>query len=351
VLFSFWGSGLENPLTYALLAILVYSFKTENTNLFIFISALLFVNRLDAVVYIAPLSAFFIVKHPLKQNLINFVKFGWPFYLHLIFTVLYYGSVFPNTYYAKVASIDIDIIERIVVGLKYILPIAIHSPLDIVFIFAPYILFFLFRKELTDSNKIKAVLGLVACSLTLFYVFWIGFDHLNPRLFGVPLFLGLLLVFDFFAPILIQHFKTNKENILRPAIITLVILLSIANSSTFLPIKKLKFMRDKDDGKNSEYYRNLKNSPDSYIFSDIQIVCSENRIIKSNRKEMLKRPSVSSHTVSFVAEAGTILEIGSNTHMVDIMGLADPLMSRVKSTQKFYDPGHNYRPIPRGYPE
>lgn len=351
VLFSLWGSGLDNPLTYVFLTLLFHAFSKEKVKLFIFIAALLLANRLDAVFYIAPLSVLFMRKHPFKENLINFVKFGWPFYLHLLFSVLYYGSIFPNTYYAKVASVNISLTERIVTGVKYLLPLVFYSPLDILFITAPFMLFFVFRKRLPENSKPKAILTLVACSSLMLYVFWIGFDHLNPRLLGVPLFLGLLFVIEFIAPTLSQEVEKSGKKILGPAIVSLAILVVIANYSTFLPVKKLKFMQEKDFGKNPEYYHNLSRSPDSYVFSDLQTLASEFRLIKARADEKLTRPKETEHLVSFVAEAGTILEIGSHVHMIDIMGLADPLMSRIRSTQGYYSPGHNYRPIPRGYPE
>lgn len=351
VLFSFWGSGLDNPLTYALLTLLIYSFSKENIKWFVFISALLLVNRFDAIFYVAPLSVWFIRKHSIKQNLISFFKYGWPFYGQLIFSFLYYGSIFPNTFYAKVTSINITISERVVSAAKYLLPIILHSPLDLVFILSPFLLFFLLRKKLHGPTRKKLQLGLVAGLFNLFYVFWIGFDHLNPRLLGVPLFLGLLVIFEFFAPLIHQEIKAFGKKALAPTLVSLIGVMSIAAFSTFLPIKKLKFMRDKDDGKNPEYYQQLRMSEDSYIFSDIQIVCSEYRVINTGDEKNLRRPDSSPHIVSFVAEAGTILEVGTDVHMVDIMGLADPLMARIRSTQPYYNPGHNFRPIPRGYPE
>ncbi len=345
VLFSFWGSGLDNPLAYTLMTILIYAFSKEKVKLFIFISALLLVNRLDAALYIVPLAFWFISKLSLKENIINFIKFGWPFYLHLIFSFVYYGSIFPTTYYAKIASISITMEERITTLAKYTLPIIAHSPLDVILILAPFLLFLIFQSKFLKSDKHKVLLGLTSCSLMLFYTFWVGFDQFNPRLWGVPLFFGLLLVFDFFTPLLHQKTKESKIRASIPIAIALIITLTIAFNSTYLPINKIKLMRQKDSLPILEYNSDLN------MFADIQVASSELRILNGKHKEKLERPEMSPHIVSMVSEAGTVLEIGSNVHLVDKNGLADPLMARIRSTQPYYAPGHNYRPIPRGYPE
>ncbi|KYG81025.1 hypothetical protein MB14_14690 [Roseivirga ehrenbergii] len=344
-LFSFWGSGLDNPLAYALMTVLIYAFSKENVKLFIFISALLLVNRLDAALYIVPLAFWFICKFSLRENVINFIKFGWPFYLHLLFSFIYYGSIFPNAYYAKITSISITMSERITTFAKYTLPIIAHSPLEVILILAPFLLFLIFQSKLLKNDKYKALLGLTSYSLTLFYIFWVGFDQFNPRLWGVPLFFGLLLVIDFFAPLLHQKVKMSEIKVLIPIAIASIIALTVAFHSTYLPINKIKLMRQKGT------QPVLKYNSDLNMFADIQVASSELRILNGKHKEKLERPEMSTLIVSMVSEAGTVLEIGSNVHLVDKNGLADPLMARIKSTQPYYAPGHNYRPIPRGYPE
>ena len=351
VLFSYWGSGLGNPLTYLLLTVLFYAFIKENTKLFIFIAALMLANRLDAITYIAPFSAFFILKHSFKQNLINFIKFGWPFYLHLLFAFIYFGSIFPNSYYAKIDSVGISMMERILTFVKYHWTVIYRSPLDFLFLLSPFLLFFIFREEFSPARKAKAILSLIACFLVQFYVFWIGSDHLHPRLLGVPMFLSLLVIIEFYAPLIHKDFNLNSKSTSIPVILTFIILIAIAGFSTFIPLKKLDLMDHKDHRGGAAKFNNSIGQSGSFLVHDAQMTVAHNRLTKREEYDYLTRPKKSPHLVSFVAEAGTILKVGSNVHMVDYMGLGDPLMSRIKTTQKHYAPGHNYRPIPRGYPE
>lgn len=352
VLFGYWGSGLGNPLIYILLTILFFAFVKEKVKLFIFIAALLLANRLDAVTFVVPLSVFFILKNSFKQNLINFIKFGWPFYLNFLWSFIYFGSLVPNTYYAKVASVDISMKERIVTFIRYHLTIIYHSPLDFLFLLSPFILFFIFRKEIIGSRRLKVLLSSIACFLIQFYIFWIGCDHLNPRLLGTPMLLSFFVIIEFYAPLIHQELKNSGQSIVVPAMITLVILISIANFSTLLPLKKLDLMENKDSVMRAALYKELTlHDTKDFFVVDAQLVNAKNRIVKRQDIDYLTRPKTAQHFVSLVAEAGTILKVGSNVHMVDVMGIADPLMSRIKTTKEHYFPGHNYRPIPRGYPE
>ncbi|NVJ47782.1 MAG: hypothetical protein HWE07_11670 [Cytophagia bacterium] len=281
----------------------------------------------------------------------NLVKFGWPFYLHILFSIIYYGSVFPNTYYAKISSINITFVERIVASMDYILPLILHSPIDLIFLMGAFILFLMVKKRLDQPTRFKAIIALISIGSIFIYLFWIGFDHLNPRLLGVPLFFGMLTVFEFFLPHLPEKNLQIDNKISSRHYITATVLLTTLYYSTFLPIKKLHFMNEKEYGKYSEYYNLLKITPSARIYTDSQIASSDYRVIKFDYQEMLTQPKNTPHIIGFIAEAGTILEIGSNVNLIDCMGLADPLMARIRSTQTYYAPGHNYRPIPKGYGE
>lgn len=349
VLFSYWGNGLDNPLTYALLTLLIYSFSSEKTKLFVFISALLLLNRLDSVVYIAPLSILFLRQHSLKQNLSNFFKFGWPFYIYLLFSLVYYGSIFPNAYYSKVVSVDISMAERLIVFVRYILPTIKNSPLDILFLLSPLMLFLVYRKEL-GSRKFKTTLSLAAFATTLFYVFWVGCDHMNPRFLGTPMFLALLISFEFFAPVVYKDIKAVKNGLIIPAILTSIVLLMVANYSTYFPVNKLKFMEGKELEKNPTFHHNFIYSQEFYMY-DGQLQGSVVRVLRNEQDDRLVRPDNGEHMVGFIGDAGTVLEMGYNIHNIDYMGITDPIMARIKTIQEHYAPGHNYRPVPRGYPE
>ena len=348
LLFSFWGSGLDNPMTYALLTILFYAFAKDRVRLFILMASLLLVNRIDAIFYVAPLASWFIIKRPFKENLINFIKYAWPFYLHLLFAFVYYGTLFPNSYYSKIASVKISMAEHFIVFARYVFLTVKHSPLDVLFLIAPVLLFYFYKGVLSKEQKTKALLGLTASGCTLFFFFWVGFEHLNPRFLGVLSMLSILITFEFFAPLIQQALSDKKTH--TPVLITVVMLCIIGGTSLYLPLNKLRFMDDKDLGRNPEYYQNFRNSYENYMF-DLQIICSHLRLFHSRPQPQLQRPEEELHTVGFVGEAGLAMEIGANFNNIDFYGIVDPLMARIKTNQSYYYPGHNTRPIPRGYAE
>ena len=109
---DYTSSGLENPLSFLILALFYYYYFTKDFNVKTFttvclISALAAFNRMDTIIfYVFPLMYFGYQTHKknkasfntiLKKAVLGFT----PFITWLLFSLIYYGFIFPNTAYAK----------------------------------------------------------------------------------------------------------------------------------------------------------------------------------------------------------------------------------------------------------
>ncbi len=103
-------TGLETPLVMLLLVWFWHSFFTrpENYTRLFFIASLAMVNRLDAVVILLPALVYVATRWllawmeaPSMAKLARGLLSFWPIACWLLFALLYYGFVLPNTYYAK----------------------------------------------------------------------------------------------------------------------------------------------------------------------------------------------------------------------------------------------------------
>lgn len=111
-------SGLENPLLVLLMTLFLYSIvryngdKANRRHLIVLgvLAALIAMTRPDGIVYFFVLPAFWLlslaiwrqpVKKVLTEALIYSAAFACLFGVFLLFRRLYFGDLFPNTYYAK----------------------------------------------------------------------------------------------------------------------------------------------------------------------------------------------------------------------------------------------------------
>jgi arabinofuranosyltransferase len=186
-------SGLENPLSYLLLALFVFVFegsrarsRTYLLKLTLLLS-LLYLSRPDLVLLVAPLWLVTCrrVRSPsvvLSSSALGLVPLG----LWLVFSLLYYGFPFPNTAYAKL-DIGLDGWELARQGVQYFLDSLDRDPLTLA-----AIAFAVMAGVLQRSTLSRALaLGIV---LYLFYVVRIGGDFMSGRFFAVPLFAAAIII-------------------------------------------------------------------------------------------------------------------------------------------------------------
>lgn len=204
---DFSTSGLENPLTHLLLAVFVFVLlrpaagpdtapapraPVSRRRLLALsaCSALLFVDRMDAVLLLSPVAgwvALELVRAGRARRAVAPVLLGLlPALLWLAFATLYYGSPWPNTAYAKLST-GIGAGALIGQGLLYLRDfIEVDSAGALV----------LMAGTLAGLTHGRLEVRALAAGLPLYvlYTVWIGGDFMLGRFFTPPVFLAALLL-------------------------------------------------------------------------------------------------------------------------------------------------------------
>lgn len=175
---DFSTSGLENSLSHLLIVALLaslpsFGFGPGRMSLLL---ALILLNRLDLAPLVGPLAAVELWRHRRDWRAWCRAMLGMlPLVLWLAFSTVYYGSPFPNTYFAKVAAGIPS--ERIYVqGVRYFLDVLLYEPLTITLVGAGIAIGLRARRD--DAASFLAASGM---ALHLVYVFKVGGDFMNAR--------------------------------------------------------------------------------------------------------------------------------------------------------------------------
>ena len=332
-------SGLANPLTHLLMVLffIVY-FRCEKSlsSLFwlSFISSLAALNRIDIFLFYLPplLYMFFTVKEKFLKKVIWLVIAQAPILLWELFSVFYYGFPFPNTYYAKLHT-GIPAIDLARQGLNYFLNSIRWDHITLIAIICSLVVTVLSKKK----KNLFAALGI---GLYLLYIVKIGGDFMAGRFFAAPLFAAIILLAQF-------DFRKIRSWMIY-SVFAVIIILGV---SAPLPTFHLG-----DSSVNNLVDQNLIVDERVWYFWDSSFV---------GRKRGLDMPNVPGRGGGIAArnEAGDDMIFipkynvgvygyyaGPNVHVIDSLGLADPLMARMPA---FYDVewriGHFERTIPDGY--
>ena len=189
-------SGLENPLTYLLIALFFFFYfkfpvpTTRQLFLLSTIASLAAVNRLDTFgFFIFPLFTLWLQAFHKKKALLWLTAGQWPILLWEGFSIIYYGFPFPNTYYAKLGT-GIPAGELVTQGLYYFLNSLKKDPLTLIVIFAVLLFLILTAKE-KRWRLLSAGLGIL---LYLAYILKIGGDFMSGRFFAAPLLVAVILL-------------------------------------------------------------------------------------------------------------------------------------------------------------
>lgn len=184
-------SGLENPLSHLLLLAFVAVFlgRPADRKSFLWlclIAALGATNRLDTILLYLPALVWRAFKLPWKETLKTALVGFLPLILWELFSLLYYGFPFPNTYYAKLCA-GIPESSMMVQGLVYYLDSFNLDPITLTVIALTFVLLFVYRRH----GLWPLALGSV---FYLLYIFRIGGDFMSGRFFVAPLLIAVALL-------------------------------------------------------------------------------------------------------------------------------------------------------------
>jgi arabinofuranosyltransferase len=361
-------SGLENPLTHLLLVLfclVLLGGQVDRRRLFLLslIAALGVLNRMDAGLFFLPglLMAFWTTGHPAPgadqqasplrpvpdvirravpvRTALGAVGLGFvPFLLWELFSVLYYGFLFPNTAYAKLGN-GLGQGELLAQGFLYLYESLTTDPLTLLAIVAGLAIPLFVREW-----RVAAIASGVA--LSLLYVIAIGGDFMSGRFLAAPLLGGVILLS--LSPL------GSRRKILIPAFLAVILIGLAAPNSPILSgpgyggnyaEQKEKVDRTGNSDERAFYYpaTGLLRAEWEYPSPSPRHVWVHAALqAREQAPTVVVRDSVGFYG----------LYAGPEVHVIDLHGLGDAFLARIPPVRRpEWRVGHFPRAIPEGYVE
>ncbi len=334
-LYQFSTSGLETPLTFLLLAMLVWQLRqSQKMWLAATVIGLLLLNRLDLAVLVGPVACYLFLRGR-GQRVSIVAAVALPACAWMVFSLIYYGAPFPNTAYAKLGT-GYSTGELIIHGLRYTLDFVVHDPLLLLAI----------GKALFDAARSRdwmlrsLGLGIV---LYLVYIVSIGGDFMSGRFYAAPGFLALCLLALQTPP----QWLMQRVNLVVPAMFVLLGVLLVYrmmdHEVATLPDSGIRDERN-------FYYADLGLVP---VLQRWAAAGTEPVPGLGQRAEGLKQVAERANDYYAVAVLGAGLlgyYGGPMVHIVDMLALTDPFLARLPAIPGARV-GHYRRMIPGRYTE
>ncbi len=330
-------SGLENPLTHLLLSSFCAIYLTQASSskkLFrlSLLAALGMVNRMDTALLFFPALLYALLNlRELKGLYISTLGFA-PFIAWELFSLFYYGFPFPNTAFAKLNAGLISRATLVEHGLYYWLDALKVDPLTPLAIALSMSLPWLTQ----NWRIIPLTLGVALYSA---YIVWIGGDFMSGRFLT--------------APLLVSTIVLVKETPRLPQAFTLAFIALFIIVGTRAPTPPLWSPPDStvpDPGswlashgisdERANYWRNT-----NILRAQQNANLPDHDWAIDGRKARQAGPDVIvKGSVGFFGYFA-----GPHIHVVDLLGLGDPLLSRLPPTDYHWRIGHFGRIVPDGY--
>ncbi len=333
------ASGLENPLIHLLLALFFWIyFKLEmnaKTLFYLFLIASLGgLTRTDTLTIYLPVLAFsfWITKIELREKLFATFKGLLPLIIWELFSLFYYGFLFPNTAYAKLNT-GLEKVELIRQGVIYLINSISIDPITLLIITIAIVTTFFIK----DPKYLAVAIGLI---LFLLYVVNIGGDFMSGRFLTAPLFCSIALL-----SYCLTSIKIWDQHIL---IITLFLAL-ISINPIYSPL-----LSNADYGKKHLYTIDANGIADerAHYFQDCGLLRAD-RSFKLPNHGLInegKRDGMNPSSAKVIYNVGYYgFYAGPKLKIIDINALADPLLARLPCIKENWRIGHFIRNIPGGY--
>lgn len=191
-------SGLENSLEYLIFAVfyLLYFKEDEFSRKKLFrmalIACLALLNRMDSILLLLPpLVDLFFLQAGRKwwKNIMPGLLGILPFCVWEMFSLLYYGFLFPNTAYAKLNS-GIPLSEYIQQGIIYYLDSFNRDPITLFGIFLALCLIAYVFASSADRKALCAGFGMILYGI---YILRIGGDFMSGRFLAIVFFCAAIV--------------------------------------------------------------------------------------------------------------------------------------------------------------
>jgi arabinofuranosyltransferase len=326
------SSGLENPLTHLLLALFAWVLLARRAHprqlwhlglLF----ALLFVNRMDAILLLFPALVWRFWEARSWRTLGQLALGMTPILVWEAFSVVYYGFPFPNTAYAKLGT-GIGNEELFRAGIYYY-----WDSIDRDFITIPLTLVGA-AAGLLHRRCWPLALGIL---LYLAYILRIGGDFMSGRFLTAPAFLAMLvLLFS------VRDKEEGQRRVAQAIYVVLMVNLLVWGIRGNDP-KQLPHLIGRhgvaDERRYYEPGTGLSHALEGRTMPDFRWVDDGRRIAASPERV---------HVMYNLGFAG--FYAGPKHYLLDRFALADPLLARMPAlVTSDRRPGHYERVLPEGY--
>ncbi len=334
-------SGLENPLTHVLLIVFILLFLDGNREnprrLFglSFIAALGGLNRLDTLLLYLPAVVYAFWQMEDKKKALYQIVLGFlPLIIWELFSLFYYGFLFPNTAYSKLnTGIPFGRLAR--QGIYYYLNSLSLDPVTLLIIVFTFVLSFIGKQR----RHFPVLIGLF---LYLLYIVRIGGDFMSGRFFAAPLLICVILL---------TRYKFEQ---IKSFLVVVAVVLVVGLTSPRPPIMVTSHPIEKFENKPKIDEKGISDERLFYFRSAGLLVDNRSQVFPGSRYAGRQWISVKENPEVEIAGAlgdhGYVT--GPDVHVIDLFALSDPLMARLPTLDlEVWRIGHFRRDIPDGYLE
>ncbi len=322
-------SGLENPLSHLLFVIFaVILFTRKDDSLMkVFLlgltAGLAILNRMDTALLYVPILLYELIQFRKRKAVYVMALSFIPMIIWEIFSIIYYGFLFPNTVYAKLNT-GLGLIEYIKQGVTFFLNTLNVDPVTLLIIGIALVLVFLGR------NTREKMLGL-GVVLYLLYIIYIGGDFMSGRFFSLPLLACVIL--------LIRSLEPLPQMVVPVGITVILVFLLIDTASFSYP------MNSENGIMNERMYYFPWTGLINYFRQDPLPSISNEWVAEGKTLHLVGAKVNDAMSIGFLG-----FFAGPKVYIVDHFGLADALLARLPLTDKsIWRIGHFYRDLPAGY--
>ena len=349
--FDYTSSGLENVLAYLIIATYILNyvglFVFDNSNnskqicverrirILLFLFGLIICVRHDLVLLLLPPTIYVVLKNSQifskKQWAVFSIVSLLPFILFSLFSLVYYGFLFPNTAYAKLNT-GIHQMEVFRRGIDYFISSFKYDTATLVVIIGSLVWY-----SFNSSEKYLRYLG-YGVLLNLFYVGYVGGDFMQGRFLSYAYMVSAILL-------LLRLDKLHLHKFKALTFITVGLYLVLYPHTPFnSPFNYKNQVIEMGIADERGFYFDelslvqycIRNREDNFF--------PEHRWAKSGYKE-----KESQYRVIVTRNVGMFgYYSGIEKIIIDPLALTDPLLARLPVTGKWRI-GHFVRTVPDGY--
>ena len=343
---DYTSSGLEYPLSFFLLCVFYCRFlgltrsaaSVSSRDLVMFgaLASLAFLNRSDSILlYAGPLVYLAWIAWPvyrLRLAMYFAIAFS-PVVLWLVFSYIYYGFPFPNTYYAKVAT-GIPRSLQLRQGLAYVANSINFDPFTLGLIGLTAVV-------AVQLRRLPEIAAAASALLYVLYTISVGGDFMSGRFFAMPLVVC--------AVVLVRILQRREIGAAVGA--------ALVAYNVIAPLAPVKTRADYPDGAWAWRLQNgIKDERGHYHQISNVLFYAPFRALPDH---LWYREGISfRNSPEKVSVQGSIgfygFAAGPTKYVLDRNALSDPLLARLPVSESLYFEfyaGHFFRDLPNGYIE